>query len=122
MRIRFTLLGIALACLAGAATAQLYRWTDEKGRVHITDKPPPASTKTVQKKAVPKAAESSAQQPYELAVAMKDFPVTLYTAPKCGEICVQARAHLNKRGVPFKEVQVWDRKGQQELRKFSSGD
>jgi glutaredoxin len=123
MQVRVALLGVVLACLAGGAAAQLYRWTDETGRVHITDTPPPASAKNVQKKAAPKASEGvGAQQPYELAAAMKDFPVTLYTAPKCGELCAQARAHLNKRGVPFREVQVWDRKGQDELRKFSSGD
>jgi glutaredoxin len=36
---------------------------------------------------------------------MKDFPVTLYSAPNC-ESCGPARALLNARGVPFKEVSI----------------
>src|SRR5712692_3446437 len=48
---------------------QLYRWTDEKGRVHVTDRPPPPNAKSVQKKAVPGAAApgaapSSGNEPY----------------------------------------------------------
>ena len=33
------------------------------------------------------------------------FPVTLYTAPGC-ELCTNARAHLNKRGIPFGEKTI----------------
>ena len=43
--IAFSLLAVALT-----AQAQLYRWTDESGKVHYTDTPPPASAKNVEKK------------------------------------------------------------------------
>ena len=107
--------------MAGAAAGQLYRWTDEQGRVHVTDTPPPSSAKNVQKKkpGAPSAVES--QMPYELAQAVKDFPVTLYTSPNCKEGCVAARAALNKRAVPFKEVQVWDEQSNEELKRVSGG-
>ena len=110
---------LLLALTAGAAQAQqLYRWTDEKGRVHITDTPPPAGAKGVQKKrSVGGSAE--AQTPYQLAQAMKDFPVVLYTSPGCKEPCAMARGSLNKRGVPFKEVLVWDDQTNQELKRIS---
>ena len=118
---------IALVLLAGAAIAQqLYRWTDEKGRVHVTDTPPPPSARDVQKKkpaagpAAGSAPESSAM-PYELTQAVKDFPVTLYTTPNCGPACVSARDALNKRSVPYKEVQVWDEKTNEELKRVSGG-
>lgn len=115
-------IAVALALMAFAASAQLYRWTDEQGRVHITDTPPPASAKDVQKKDLPRAGASDRSPiPYELAQAMKDFPITLYTAPHCKAPCAAARAALNKRGVPFEEVQVWDEKTNAELQRVSSG-
>jgi len=92
---------------ACAASAQLYRWTDENGRVHVTDTPPPASAKNVRKRALDTApaAESGASQPYAVQLAAKNYPVTLYTAPDCAP-CSEARVLLNERGVPFREVSV----------------
>ncbi|OGA91289.1 MAG: hypothetical protein A3G27_14675 [Betaproteobacteria bacterium RIFCSPLOWO2_12_FULL_66_14] len=115
-------IAVVLGLIAFAASAQLYRWTDEQGRVHITDTPPPASAKNVQKKAAPPAGGAQAQMPYALAQAMKDFPVTLYTAPNCKAPCAGARNALNKRGVPFKEVQVWDDDSSAELQRISGGN
>ena len=40
---------VLLLCLASlalpAAASELYKWTDEKGRVHYSDKPPPEGVK-----------------------------------------------------------------------------
>ncbi len=104
-----------------ASAQQLYRWTDEKGRVHVTDTPPPPNAKSVQKKAVPGAAasgaaESPGNEPYALQTARKSNPVTLYTTPGC-EACGEARKLLNARGVPFREVSVDSEKDLAELKK-----
>jgi glutaredoxin len=104
---------------------QLYRWTDEKGRVHVTDTPPPPSAKAVQKKTTPGAAasgaaESPGNEPYVLQLARKNNPVTLYTTPAC-EPCGEARRLLNARGVPFKEVSVIDEKQVEEMKKAVGG-
>ncbi|HYD56308.1 MAG TPA: glutaredoxin family protein, partial [Burkholderiales bacterium] len=112
------LLALGLAA-ASVSAQQLYRWTDEKGRVHVTDTPPPASAREVQKKALPPSSGGQGQVPYELAVAMKEFPVVLYTAPSCKDACERARAALNRRGVPFREVQVWNPETGAELRKVA---
>lgn len=111
---------IALAALAVSAQ-QMYRWTDDKGRVHITDTPPPSSAKNVKKSkgSASTPADPSEQTPYELALAMKEYPVSLYTSPMCKDPCQRAREHLNKRGVPFKEVQVWDVSSNEELKRVS---
>ena len=107
---------------AFAAGAQpLYRWTDEQGRVHITDTPPPGSARSVQRKGSAAAADSQPQEPYELRLAVRDYPVTLYTAPECKQPCAAARALLNKRGVPFKEIQVLDQATGEELKRVSGG-
>lgn len=110
---------LLLALAAGSALAQLYRWTDEKGRVHITDSPPPANAKAVQKSKPSAGVSESGQMPYELAQAIRNFPVTLYTSPSCQALCSGARTALNKRGVPFKEVQVWDEASNEELKRVS---
>ncbi len=114
-------IAIVLGLIAFSAAAQLYRWTDAQGRVHITDTPPPASAKNVQKKAGPPPAAPQPAVPFALAQAMKEFPVTLYTAPNCKAPCVNAREALNKRGVPFREVQVWDNESVDELKRVSGG-
>src|SRR5688572_8581089 len=115
---------VVLLVFASAAVAQqLYRWTDESGRVHITDTPPPASARGVQR-AGPAAPSGAAepQQPYEVSLAAKDYPVTLYTSPSCKGSCDAARALLNKRAVPFREVQVWDERSNEELKRVSGAN
>jgi glutaredoxin len=109
---------LALLGAASAASAQLYRWTDERGRVHVTDTPPPAAAKNVRQRAAgaAPAAEGSANLPYAVQLAAKNSPVTLFTAPDCAP-CGQARALLNARGVPFREVSVTDEQQADELRK-----
>lgn len=118
---------VFLVIVLGAAAVsaqQMYRWTDQNGRVHVTDTPPPASAKGVQKQraSVPAAAapgDGAHQTSYELQLAMKDYPVSLYTSPMCKEPCQRARDHLNKRGVPFREIQVWDVDSNEQLKRIS---
>jgi len=57
--------------------------------------------------------------PFEIARLLKDFPVTLYTSPSCKEACENARAALNKRSVPFSEIQVWNEETIQKLKGVS---
>ncbi len=101
------LTALLLCAAAFAASAQMYRWTDDKGRVHFSSTPPPAGAKGVQKKGAEPAAGagSSAALPFSVQQAQKNFPVTLYTTPGC-EGCDAARKLLNGRGLPFKEVSV----------------
>ncbi len=117
-------LSVALALVAAAGVAaaqQLYRWTDENGRVHVTDTPPPASAKGVRKvnPVSTPSAKPDATLPFVVQQAMKDYPVTLYTAPSCQDPCAKAREYLNKRGVPFREVQVWEEAGAAELKQLT---
>jgi glutaredoxin len=107
---------------AGAAHAELYRWTDEKGGVHVTDTPPPASARSVERQKPLANVVPGTQPPYELAVAMKDFPVVLYTSPNCSEGCERARSALNARGVPFREVQVWDAQTNEAMKKATGAN
>jgi len=123
MIFRLSVILAALLATAGTALAQQYRWVDEKGRVQYTDTPPPASAKQVRKRAASSpAAKAEEQVPFELQRAQTDFPVTLYTAPICKQLCELAREALNKRGVPFKEVQVWNVETLEQLKAVAPSD
>jgi hypothetical protein len=110
---------LALLALALPAQAQQYQWTDDKGLVRFSDTPPPTGAKNVRRLNVAPARPAAAPVPFELARLQKDFPVTLYTSPNCKEGCDLARAALNKRGVPFREVQVWNPETNEELKSVS---
>jgi len=90
------------ACITAAGAGELYRWVDENGRVHYTDQPPPAQARSAERKRLGNK-PSAASLPYALQEAVRNFPVTLYTAEGCGEGCKQAVAYLTRRGVPFTE-------------------
>ena len=104
VEMKSTILGAALLlCMAGAS-AQMFKWVDEKGVVHYSDTPPPPSQKKVELKAFNSAA-AAAELPFELAEAARNYPVTLYTTAQC-EACDQGRSLLQARGIPFSEKTV----------------
>jgi hypothetical protein len=112
---------ILLAAVAATgAGAQQYRWTDEKGKVHYSDAPPPASAKNVQKKNLTGNTFASPKAAVPLA-ALRSYPVTLYTHPQCGDACDMARSVLRKRSVPFTEVSLTDAATPPEIRARTRG-
>jgi glutaredoxin len=108
----------AAAAVCGLAQAQEYRWVDQNGKTQFGAVPPPGA-KDVRKINVTTAKPEAPALPFELARLQKEFPVTLYTSPTCKEGCELVRGALNKRGIPFKEVQVWERESNEELKRVS---
>ena len=93
-----------LALLTSNTQAEsLYRWVDKDGKVHYGDRPAEDAKGAEQKKFSAPAAAGDDDLPYSVRKARQDFPVTLYVATACGDPCNQARAFLNKRGIPFAE-------------------
>jgi glutaredoxin len=120
MKYAVSAIALCLALAPGAASAQqLYRWTDASGRTHVTDTPPPPDARGVERKSFRGSVVETDQMPFELKKAMKDAPVALYTSPSCKEPCSQARAALNRRGIPFKEIVVWNPETNAELKGIS---
>jgi glutaredoxin len=113
------LLVLLVVLAVGAPAHAQYRWVDKNGKVQFTDAPPPAGAKDVRKSSAPASDGAAPQVSFDLAKAQKDFPVVLYTSPNCKEGCDAVRNALNKRGVPFKEVQVYDQESNDELKKLS---
>lgn len=95
---------LLLLCTA-SAHAQLYKWVGPDGKINYSDTSPPSSASRVEKKSLTIGEVSAAEFPFELAEAMKNHPVTLYTSENCPP-CDDARKHLNERGIPFIEKTV----------------
>ena len=91
---------------AGAAHAQLYKWVGPDGKVTYSDAPPPKTAAKVEQKSIgATGAPSTAGLPYELAQAVNNHPVTLYSGDKCVP-CDEGRTYLKQRGIPFSEKTV----------------
>jgi glutaredoxin len=114
------LVAFSLLAFALTAQAQFYRWTDESGKVHYTDTPPPANAKNVQKKGpAGRGGAAAAQQSYALQQAIKNFPVLVYTSKDCGDPCKKGLEYLKKRGVPYTEKTVANQNEINELIKLA---
>jgi glutaredoxin len=107
---------VLLACALNARAESLYRWVDAQGVVHYSDVAPPAPVKAEQRKISANVIQTS-EVDYATQMAVKNFPVSLYTAPDCKDPCAEARALLQKRGVPFQEVSVKDEQSAAQLKK-----
>ena len=99
MILRAFLAVLAAAALLASGTAQAQQ--PQQPQQSQSDGPPP---------------------PFAIARLQKDFAVTLYTAQNCKELCENARAALNKRSVPFTEVQVWNEETAQKLKSVSGAE
>lgn len=99
---RTAILICALSIFAApVGAAQLYRWVDEKGNVEWRDTPPPPTAKKVEQRTIGVSTIPASDLPFSVQQAVKNFPVTLWATPDCGELCDRARSHLNRRGVPY---------------------
>lgn len=100
--VRFSfLLSLFFSCVVNA---ELYKWVGPDGKINYSDRPPPKSVDNVQTRSM-SAADRNAVLPYELAQALKNMPVTLYSADKCAA-CLEGRNFLKQHGIPFTEKTV----------------
>ena len=115
---RLTTLVLALAASVASvafAQQQVYRYVDPEGRVVYSDRPPPGAAKEVQPKRLGANFIENDALPLAARQASENYPVTLYTFA-CGQICQIAEAMLNKRGIPFRTVNVEEAKGAEQLK------
>lgn len=103
MKAIFLSLFLFAVAQASVQADTLFRWKDKEGKVHYGDRPSADAVNTESKKFDAPATAGEDDLPYSVRKAKQDFPVTLYVSRECGDYCVQARALLNKRGIPFVE-------------------
>jgi glutaredoxin len=101
-RISVAILFCLLPVLA-TAQQQVFRYVDKNGHVVYTDTAPPSDAKSVQQKKLGGNFIETSEPSYALQVAQQRNPVTLYSGD-CGPTCEQARNLLNRRGVPFRDI------------------
>ena len=93
---------VSTASMAGA----IYKWKDDRGRIHIGDRPPPdnRAAEQVSVRAINtfKGATVSAR---EDRVSNAGDKVVIYTTRRCA-YCKKAKAFLAKHGIPFTEYDV----------------
>ena len=129
MRNLFLLVSIMLSIATTCAHAQMYKWTDEKGRVHYTDRPPAKKNTTAMDIDV---STYSSVEILPLDSSFTDVltsttekpgkpkPVTMYSAEWCG-YCDQARDYFRQNNVAFKEYDIdKSQKGKRDYKKLKA--
>jgi len=109
------LIGCVALLVAANAAGQVYRWTDEKGRVVYGNEPPASAkasmvqerinsysgTPEVQRAPAVRAAPAATPAP----AAATTLPVVMYATDWCG-YCAKARAHFARNRIPYLEYDV----------------
>ena len=120
--LRLSLLVTALLSSTLCMAQTTYRWVDKaSGQTVFSDQPPPPGARNVVRSTSSERGEESSL-PYATRQAAEKFPVTLYTAANCVEMCKQARDLLNGRGIPFAEKMMKTAEETDELSKKLGGE
>jgi len=119
MKTGILLLGLLL--LTGVQAGELYRSIDKDGKVHYGDRPL-MDTEDVQELKLGQDPIPDDSLSYDAQRAKQNFPVTLYTASNGGQVNVQAREFLNKRGIPFTNKVLQTQEDVETFSKASGGN
>jgi len=107
----------ALGSIAQPAQAQLYKSVGPDGKVTYSDTPPASNQKAVEKRDIGEQI-STVSLPYELAQAVRNNPVTIYTTSNCGP-CQDGKSLLKTAGIPFAEKTVKTNPDMEKLQQVS---
>jgi len=97
----YLILSACLLPLSLPISAELYKWTDEKGRVHYSDDKPEG----VRLEEVKGTVNSYEAVTFDESDFMHSSNVVIYTKPKCG-FCNRAKAFFAKNGIRYKEYKI----------------
>jgi glutaredoxin-like YruB-family protein len=102
---KIILAGFTTFVLSGSLFAvELYKWTDEYGRVYYTDKPPPEEN--VEKLDIKIRSFEGEPQVFDAKGKLNsNSSVVMYSAEWCG-ICKRAKKYLQKNNITFKEMDI----------------
>jgi glutaredoxin len=98
------ILALLVLLLAGSAGAQVYRWTDENGRVMYGNQPPAnAQAKVVQERIQSYSAPQVDRAP--TTAVQPSAPLVMYATSWC-PYCAKARAYFARNGIRYVEHDV----------------
>jgi glutaredoxin len=121
------LLAASALLLSALPAAALYKVVQPDGSVTYTDRPPVDASARITPlnrsgaaSAPAVAATPPPPLPAELRQAVQRHPVTLYAAPDCAP-CVEGRALLQARGIPYNEKRIESGEDVAALEQLSGG-
>ena len=83
---------------------KIYKWTDREGNVSYRDQPPPESSQYKVEERILKGEKTPSKKSADESDVLR-APVVVYMIPKCLS-CDMARTYLQRRKVPFTEMNV----------------
>jgi glutaredoxin len=86
------------------AVAEIYKWVDENGRIHFTDRSREGQTTETVDIKINSYTHSTVDFP-EREVAAKPPTVIMYSTAWCG-YCKQARQHFRSKGIAYTEYDI----------------
>jgi glutaredoxin len=104
---------LILACVfpVQPVSAEIYRWVDENGKTHISDKPPVNTEAELVKLNIKSYTDTSVS---DSSVTVKD-KVVMYSTSTC-PYCIKAKRYFRKNNIPFEERDI--NKSKQARREF----
>ena len=103
------LVSLVLLLAFNATVAEIFKWTDDQGRVHFTDKPPETSKAETVKLRI-NSFSSPSVEPFQFDEALiskrsVSQAVVMYSTSWCG-YCKQARRYFQHNNIAFAEYDV----------------
>lgn len=108
---KYFILFVSIWLIAGSVSAEVYKWTDEQGIIHYSDKKPEnqevtelkfkiATYDTVSYETVNQGTEKAST-----TKADSKKKVVMYSASWCG-VCKKAKKYFRRNAIPFKEYDI----------------
>lgn len=102
----------ALLVSTGSAMAGVYKWVDENGKVHFSDKP-------MSDKAKPMKLKSTNSVSFTRVESSYGRQLTIYTAEWCG-YCTKAKKYMRSNNIVFREFDIEkSREGKKRYQRFN---
>ena len=108
---RYLILIVSLWLVAGPVSAEIYKWTDEKGYIHYSDKKPENQEVTELKfkiatyDTVSYETIGSASEKANTNKTGAHKSVVMFSASWCG-VCKKAKKYFRRNGIPFTEYDI----------------
>ncbi len=95
----FLLLLLVFVALDGVA--EIYKWTDESGKVHFSDKKP----RNLQSKEIKLRINTYESVSYDKSIFNTGKNVVIYSTDRCG-YCKKAKKYFKRKDIPFTEYDI----------------
>lgn len=109
LNLRQFILLLIMGAVVTNVSAEIFRWVDENGKIHFTDKPPQqVQTQQVKLKinsfSSPRVSSFNFD-PALISTRLSSTAVVMYSTTWCG-YCKKAQQYFNEKNIPYEEYDV----------------